>query len=248
MAFLIPQRRFDPELPEMMDRENNNEALLRDDLKNLRIINKYLGGLSAVQREIVTLFEKINEQRAIEILDLATGSGDHPAAILKLARKINRAVKITAVDKNSEILEIARERTQPFQEIKLEPHDILALPYPAMSFDIVLCSLAIHHFSRERAVALLRTMKQLSRVGFIVNDLRRSWLAAWITWLYAHLTTRNPMTHHDSYLSVLRAFTQDEFQEMAREAGIQNFVIHKHPFFRLILIGENPCTPKTASP
>jgi hypothetical protein len=46
----------------------------------------------------------------------------------------------------------------------------------------------------------------------------------------------------------LRAFTPDELREMAREAGIQNFVIRKYPFFRLILLGENQCTQKTALP
>lgn len=239
IAFLIPPRRFDPDVLEMMDRENNDDAVLRDDLRNLRIINKYFGGWSAIRRPLITLIEKIDEPRTIGILDLATGSSDHPLAILKLARKFKRHVAITAVDKNPQILKIAREQTQQIQEITLEQHDILALPYPPKRFDIVLCSLAIHHLSKEHAVTLLKTMHRLSRVGFILNDLNRNWPAAWTAWLYAHLTTRNPMTHHDSCLSVLRAFTKDELQEMARAAGIQNFVIHKQPFFRLVLIGEN---------
>ena len=226
----------------MIDREDNDDATLRDDLKNLRVINKYFGGVSAVQRSLTALINKIEEPRVIEILDLATGSGDHPLAILRLAQKIQRRVAITAVDKNPHILAIAREQIRQTQEITVEQHDILSLPYPPKHFDIVLCSLAIHHLSKQHAVTLLGIMQRLSRVGFIVNDLSRSWLAAWTAWLYTRLTTRNPMTLHDSYLSVLRAFTPSELQEIAREAGIQNFIIRHRPFFRLVLIGENQCT------
>jgi ubiquinone/menaquinone biosynthesis C-methylase UbiE len=238
MSFLVPQRQFDADLPEMIDLPNNDPAVLDDDLKNLRTINKYFGGLSAVKKEIVRLFDKISKADKIEILDLATGSADHPLAILTLSQKWRRPVAITAVDKNPQILAIARERTKLFKEIQIERQDILALPYPDKSFDIVLASLVIHHFSRQDAVRLLKEMDRLSRIGFVLNDLRRSWLAAATAWLYTRLTTRNPMTLNDSYLSVLRAFTADELQKIAQAAGIKNFKIKKRFLFRLILTGE----------
>ncbi len=238
MNIFIPPRRFNPAVPEMMDRLTDNVTMLRDDLKNLRTINKYFGGLSAVRKNILPLFEKIERQKTIEILDLATGSADHPVALVELAHKLNRTVRVIAVDRNPHMLALSRERTAGYPEIAVEEGDILSPRFPDKSFDIVLCSLAIHHFSGEDAVRILRNMARLSRVGFIVNDLNRSWLGAWTAWLYTHLTTRNPITLYDSYVSVLRAFTPEELAGMAREAGIMNFKITGQPFFRLVLVAE----------
>jgi len=223
----------------MIDRVDNDPALLAEDLRNLRTINRFFGGISAVRQALVPFFELIPRAKNIEILDLATGSADHPIEITKLARKLGRKVHIHAIDKNPKILKVARERVDDFKEISIESKDLLNLDYPARHFDIVLCSLAIHHFSREEGVRILGEMHRLSRVGFIVNDLNRSLVGAWTAWLYTHLTSRNPLTLHDSYVSVLRAYTPAELQAMAMEAGIRNFQIITKPFFRLLLIGKS---------
>ncbi len=239
MNLLVPPRLFDPAVPEMMDRPTNDIATLRDDLRNLRTINKYFGGLAAVRNSILPFFKKISSNDTIEILDLATGSADQPVALVQLARRLQRSVRITALDANPSMLAVAKERVAGYPEIVVEQGDILSPRYAEQSFDVVLCSLAIHHFSREDAITILRQMSRLSRTGFIVNDLDRSWLGAWTAWLYTHLTTRNPMTLYDSYQSVLRAFTPDELALLAREAGVGRFVVKKRPFFRLLLIAEH---------
>ncbi len=277
-----------------MDRPNADPSVLEDDLNNLRVINKYFGGLSAVRRNIIPLLKRIDTGKEITILDLATGSADHPLELVRLAKTLNRQIHITAVDKNPVMLKIARERVREHQnslerrhperipsattsltgevegsgrgsstsltqnvlgiwhgfhpqrimppaaqgDIMIAEGDVLNPQYPDNSYDIVLCSLAIHHFSREDVIAILRQMNRLSRVGFIVNDLSRSRLGAWTAWVYTHITTRNPMTLYDSYISVLRAFTPKELTTMAEEAGIGSFTIKTQPFFRLVLVGE----------
>ena len=235
---LIPRRRFDASRPEMIDRTDNDPTLLAEDLQNLRTINRYFGGISAVRSNILTFFKHDASRKTFEFLDLATGAADLPIEILRVAENLERDVRILAVDKNPQILEMAQERTGAYRKITLEQRDLLQLGYEDKSFDIVLCSLAIHHFSRSDAVTILREMNRLSRLGFIVSDLNRSWIGAWTAWLYTHATTRNPLTLNDSYLSVLRAFTPDELRQMAIEAGIEKFEIMIRPFFRLILVGS----------
>ncbi|MEK6755285.1 MAG: methyltransferase domain-containing protein [Bacteroidota bacterium] len=239
VSLSVPPRQFNPNVLEMMDRPDADVQMLRDDLKNLRVINKLFGGLSAVRKNILPLMKYINDGQEIRILDLATGSADHPIQLVELAQKLNRRVHITGVDRNPMILEVSRERTRGYPNIVVEQQDLLNLNIPARSYDIVLCSLAIHHFSRADAVRILKQMDRLSRVGFIVNDLHRTWVAAWMARLYTHLTTRNPMTLFDTYVSVLRGFTPAELSEMAVEAGIKKFTIRKEPFFRLLLIAEH---------
>ena len=238
MNIFIPHRHFDPSVPEMIDNQNNDPLILRDDLKNLQVINRLFGGLAAVLSEIKKLLLRMDKHEEISILDLATGSADHPVAIANFLYEKELNFKIVAVDKNPDILEVARQQSKDFPEIHIEEHDILKLPYGSDSFDIVICSLAIHHFTEDEVIIILNHMNLISRVALIVNDLNRTWPGAWTTWLYTHATTRNPMTLHDSYLSVLRGFTKSELGKMAVKAGIEKITIKKRPFFRLLLIGE----------
>ncbi len=238
MSLIIPERRFNPDIIEMIDRTDNQMDMLRENLKNLRTINKYFGGLRSVKPYLLRLIKQMDRHKKIEILDLATGSADHPLALVHLAKKVGRHVEITAIDYNPQVLKIAREQTESFENIKLQQKDILNLDYVSQNFDIVLCSLTLHHFSLEQAVHILKEMKRLSRVGFIVNDLNRTRLAAWTVWAYTHLTTRNPMTHHDAYISILRGFTPKELDSLAGQADIHKYSIKRHLFFRLILTGE----------
>lgn len=234
---MVPKRRFDPAVQEMMDRPRTDPDILRDDLANLRTINRFFGGLAANRTAILRLFRDIPPDREITVLDLATGSGDQPIDLVRLARTRGRPIRIIAVDKNPVMLSAARSLCAEFPEIRVAEGDILHLDYPNASFDLVLCSLAIHHFSDEDVVRIIRTMKRLSRIGFVIHDLHRSWLTAWTAWLYTHLTTRNPITLYDSYLSALRAFTRRELESLARQAGVRNLTTMRRPFFRLVLIG-----------
>lgn len=239
MQLLVPERRFDPDVPEMMDLENVDRTLLEEDLRNLRTINRFLGGLAAVRKHIVMFFDRIPLDREIHILDLASGSGDHPVGLVKFARSIGRRVRVTAVDCNPTMIAVARRLTAGFPEIQVCEGDILRIQGEQWEADIVLCSLALHHFSVHDAVGLLSTMDRLSRVGFIVNDLNRLWVAAWCAWAYAHATSRNPLTLNDTYVSVLRAFTPAELAAMAEQAHVRRFRIFHERMFRLMLVGEH---------
>lgn len=240
LSFLIPERHYDPHNPEMMDRTGIDADLLAGDLGNLRTINNWFGGLRAVRRCVAPLIDGVVQGARIEVLDLATGSADCAVELAKRMRRLGRSVGITAVDKNPFMIETARKMAANFPEITIDEMDILSLPFPDRSFDIVLCSSAIHHFSRRDAVHILFEMNRIARVGFVVNDLDRSRFGAWAAWLYGHLATTNPITRHDSYASVLRAFTVSELTAMSREAGLHSFVVKRQVFFRLILVGVHP--------
>jgi ubiquinone/menaquinone biosynthesis C-methylase UbiE len=239
MSLLVPARRFDCGVLEMIDRPAADPGLLRDELASIRGVNRFFGGFSAIRGSILSLINGSHDGKEIRILDLGTGSADLPVYLVQLGRSLNRKFHITAVDNNATVLQVSRARTKPYPEITIQPGDILSMDYPPGAFDIVFCSLTLHHFSREDGVRIISSMNQLSRIGIVVNDLSRSWLAAWAAKLYTRLTTSNPMTLFDSYLSVLRGFTPRELGEMASEAGVRNFSVRTHPLFRLLLIGKH---------
>ncbi len=238
MSFPVPPRQFDHSKPEMIDNPAADPVLLKNELKSIRTINRFFGGFSAVRRGVLRLADKAPASTEMRILDLGTGSADIPAYLLRLGRRIHRTFHVTAVDAHPVVLQIARDRARTFPNLTIEQANLLELKYAPRTFDIVLCSLTLHHFSSEEIIAILGSMKRLCRIGFVVNDLRRSKVAIWTTWLYTHLTTSNEMTLKDSHLSVTRGFTADELRELAVQAGIRRFIIWRQAFFRLLLIGE----------
>ncbi len=224
----------------MIDRPDADPALLRGELRNLRVFNARVGSLESVRTAVLGLVHAIDPEHTIEILDLATGSADLPVDLADALRRAGRRVSITAVDKHETVLAVAREWAGTVPEIRCEQADIRELTYPDGSFDLAICSMALHHFSREDAVRILREMRRLSRVGFVVHDLSRRYRAAMGAWLYTRTTTTNIMTRRDALTSVMNAFTEAELREMCEEAGIGAVVVSRVPNFRLLAVHKAP--------
>jgi SAM-dependent methyltransferase len=238
MSLFAPSRRFDPNCPELMDRPGMDRALLRAELQTLEQFNQRAGGHWLMLR-YVKRFVALHQPSALNILDLGTGAADIPRALVAWAHKRQLPITITAVDGNPEILQIARELGCDWPEIRFEQHDLRALPYPAESFDLVLCSLALHHFTAADAVAILRQIHGLARRGYIVNDLRRNWLTLGMTAFFARTLSRSPIFINDALQSCRAAFTVRELRDLAEQAGLNDFQIRRHQALcRMVLAGR----------
>jgi 2-polyprenyl-3-methyl-5-hydroxy-6-metoxy-1,4-benzoquinol methylase len=220
-------RKFDPAEPELMDRPQPVSAELEVDLRNLRQLNRYFGSYRLIE---YFLRRWLKPRSRMRILDLATGSGDIPRFIVDSARKVDANVTIDAVDQQAATIEIARGLSPGYPEIKFLQGDILTLA--CEPYDMVLCSLALHHFSEADAVAVLRRCRQLSKQYVLVSDLRRGALATVGVFLLTSLLFREKMTRIDARLSAERAFSFDEFRILAERAGWANFRHRQFAFAR----------------
>jgi 2-polyprenyl-3-methyl-5-hydroxy-6-metoxy-1,4-benzoquinol methylase len=213
------KRQFDPAEPELMDRPQPVSAELERDLKNLRQLNRWFGSHRLVRHFVRRWIKPGDNTR---IIDLATGSGDIPRLIVDLARKMGANVEIDALDRQSATLEIARGLSGDYPEISFLEANTLQFERPDR-YDIVLCTLVLHHFSDEDAVCVLQRCRELSQKFVLVSDLRRSWLATIGVKVLTALIFRAPMTRYDARLSAERAFSFSEMRKLARRAGWQNF-------------------------
>ncbi len=209
---------------------------LAENFRDIRRVNHLLGGTATIIRHLPSLLGSIPEARPVSILDLATGSADIPLALLSWSKKRQREVHITATDYSDDILRIARDHAGKEPGITLEKQNALAVGYPDKSFDIVLCSLSLHHFEPDDAITLLREMNRLARFGGIVNDLTRSRSGYFAAAAAARVTTRNRLTRNDAPLSVLRAYSPNELRAMLRFAGIPSARITRHRWFRMAAV------------
>jgi hypothetical protein len=94
--------------------------------------------------------------------------------------------------------------------------------------DIVMNSLFMHHFEAESVVKLLSQSAKLARVALVADDLHRTgpgWLLAKIGCL---VLSRSPVVHFDGPQSVRAAFSIQEISDLAHQAGLKQFDIHRH--------------------
>jgi 2-polyprenyl-3-methyl-5-hydroxy-6-metoxy-1,4-benzoquinol methylase len=222
------KRQFDPAEPELMDRPQPVTAELESDLHNLRQLNRFFGGHSLVRR---FLRKWIQPGATLRALDLATGSGDVPRLIADYSRQIGASVRIDAIDQQASTIEIAQKLSANYPEIAFHEADVLEWGEPH-AFDIVLCSLALHHFTEEDAVRLLRRCRELTRRFVLISDLRRGFFTSAGVYLLTAVLFREPMTRYDARVSAARAFSFRELHALARRAGWQNFHHRRFRFAR----------------
>jgi len=222
------KRQFDPAEPELMDRPQPVTAELVSDLRNLRQLNRHFGSYA-----LATHFLRrwIQPGAQLCVLDLATGSGDIPRLVVDYARKVGAIVTVEAIDQQSSTLEIARGLSADYPEIGFNEGDVLSFGEDGQ-YDIVLCSLALHHFDEAAAVRLLERCQRLSRKFVLVADLRRGFLATAGVYLLTVFIYRDPMTRTDGRLSAARAFSFRELRSLAERAGWQGFSHRKFRFAR----------------
>lgn len=226
-------RARDADVRERMDEAGADPAALRRSLRDLRRINGLLGWRWMVVRAAARV---VQEQglRSFSLVDVASGSGDMPLAVAQWARRHGIEAHVVVTDVNPEIVMAARAYLAGTPGASAERQNALALTYPDLSFDVALCTLALHHFAPEDAVQVLR---ELGRVGrrVLVFDLERSLLAFVGAVILTHLPGMEAMTGHDGPASVRRAYTAPELRELARRAGLRDArVLVRFPF-RLML-------------
>ena len=231
------KRDFDPDIPELMDlavlKNGEPSAELERDLANLRWLNRHFGACAILHRFLKRWFsQRTPEGPPLRVLDLATGEGDLPRELVLWCRQHGIPVTVDAVDINEATLAVAKERSRDFPEITFHQGDIRSWGSLSASWDFVLCSLALHHFSGEDAVLVMRNAKRLSSHHLLMADLERSRSGALGIWVLTALLLREPMTQHDARLSIRRAFSFEELRSLALDAGWKNFGQARFPVTR----------------
>jgi len=213
------KRTFDPLEPELMDRPQPVTPELEECLRNLVSLNRYFGSYRLIRK---FLEQWLVPGRTYRVLDFCTGMGDIPRCMVDWAREAGIKLQIDAVDFHESTLELARRGGEAYPEIQFLRSDVLKFETKE-TYDLVTCSLALHHFSDEDAATLLRRCRDLSSRFVLVADLERTFSAAVGVRLLTSLFYTLPMTQADANVSVQRAFTFSEMRALAEAAGWEGF-------------------------
>ncbi|MBC7772887.1 MAG: methyltransferase domain-containing protein [Pyrinomonadaceae bacterium] len=214
----IAQRRLQPELMDDpgLDPREHSRALA--DLRRLNIASRTASILwKSIQETARPL-----DGRPLRLLDIATGSGDIPLSIHKLAAQSGVPLAIDACDISPRAVAIASTRASAMKsDIHFFVLDALQ-DVIADTYDIITCSLFTHHLTPQQVTLLLSKMRSASRRLVLVSDLRRSLYGYALAFAATRTLSRSRVVHIDSLLSVRAAFTIREFRSLADAAGLQD--------------------------
>ncbi|GAB3528685.1 class I SAM-dependent methyltransferase [Pontibacter brevis] len=226
--------------PEIMDDLQLSGDDMRRTLGELEVINTLLGGHKVVLDALDKLVAKHgnNLPQPLHIADIGCGGGDTLIHIAKWANRRKITVKLTGVDANDYIVQVARQRCSRFPAIQVEQHDVFSESFARHPYDVLVCSLFCHHFTDQQLVQMFGQLHRQARLAVIINDLHRHWFAYHsIKWLTA-LFSKSYLVKNDGPLSVWRAFKKGELKELVRKAGIKTYSLRWMWAFRWQLLLE----------
>jgi 2-polyprenyl-3-methyl-5-hydroxy-6-metoxy-1,4-benzoquinol methylase len=240
MLFLdsVNRRRLQPEL---MDQPDLEPERLHKALLGLERINWF-------SRSAHILWPAINAAATnaglstLSLLDIGTGAGDIPIRIWRKARRAGFDLQIAGCDQSRRSIDFARKRAEKYTaSVSFFQHDVIANGIPG-EYDVIMCSLFLHHLQESIAVEVLRAMARSARRLVLVNDLARGKPGLLLALVATRMLTTSEVVHVDGPRSVEGAFTPREAQSLARGAGLQGAVVLKKWPCRYLLVWKRPCS------
>ncbi len=215
--------RYRWELPEKMDEPTVPADDVYEALRELEVINKYLGGYSVM----LSALKKLNLKEEVSIMDIGCGGGDMLRALSGYAEHHNIKVnQYYGIDFNPKIISYAKEKSTCFPKIKYITRDIWNDSIFDFKPDIITSSLFCHHFDNIELIGLIVRMHKLCNRAIIINDLHRHWIAYHSIKLLSNTFSNSYLVKYDGPLSVARSLKRKEWEWILQEAGITNYQIN----------------------
>lgn len=210
---------------EMMDDLNCSGALVHQTLRELEIINTWLGGNAVTISGLSRLMKDVDKNKEIVVADLGCGGGDMIRLIDRWAQRKKYKVKLIGFDANPHIIEFARHAADGNPRMRFEALDIFSEEFRQQKFDIVIGTLFYHHFTTGQLVQFFSALKAQTTIGLVINDIHRHPLAYYSIMYLTRWFSRSAMVQSDAPISVLRAFHKKELAEILKKASFQHFSI-----------------------
>ncbi len=217
---------------EIMDNFHLQGQELAVVLRDLKLVNAYLGGNKITINGIKQLLSVVPAQKVISIVDIGCGDGQMLKQCIQFARKNKLECKAIGVDANSYTIANAREGTNDYPEISFQHLDVFSKEFKKLNVDIILCTLTLHHFKDDEIEKLVKLMSQQARLGLVINDLHRNKLAYILFKAFSNVFFKSKIAKNDGLVSILRGFKKKELKDFASQLQVKQQTIRWKWAFR----------------
>lgn len=224
--------------PEIMDDFNIKGDVLKDALDKIARINHLLGGNKLTLNGVKKLLRKVSGQNLIKIVDVGCGNGDMLRRLADYGLQKNLNLELIGVDANTFTIDYAAALSSGYENINYTCEDIFSKSFSELKYDIVLCTLILHHFKNDEILSLLDTFYGNAKLGFVINDLHRNVLAYRLFQALCFVFRLNEMSRKDGLTSILRGFKKQELIDFSKKLKFKKYSIEWKWAFRYQWIVE----------
>lgn len=228
MSFLV-NTTYRTQKEEIMDDFSIEGPILNDALDKLATINKLLGGNGLTLNGLKILLKNKAKVQPIRIVDLGCGGGDILREIAKYGKDEGFNFLLIGVDANKNTTDYAAKLSTDYENVKFVHADVFSEEFKAMEYDIVIMTLFLHHFKEVHLLELVSHLLKNAKMGVVVNDLHRHWLAYYLFKLIT-IPVKNEMIIEDGLTSVLRGFKRKELINLSTQLNIKYQIKWKWAF------------------
>jgi len=220
---------------EIMDDLDMSGELLIKTLDQLATINKWLGGnkitIDGLNILIKNWPDSTNDDlnKTISIVDLGCGNGDMLRKVADFGKKNGFQFELLGIDANQATIDYAVQLSKNYPQITYQKADVLSETFKTQTFDIALCTLFLHHFEDEVALNFIKTLNKNTKLGIVINDLHRHWLAYSLFKLVS-LVINNHMVKTDGLTSILRGFKRIDLERFSKKLNCKSTITWRWAF------------------
>jgi 2-polyprenyl-3-methyl-5-hydroxy-6-metoxy-1,4-benzoquinol methylase len=206
---------------EIMDDFTMEGETLRVALDKISRINQLLGGNHLTLQGVKKILAKVYESKKIMIVDVGCGNGDMLRKLADYGTTNNLNFELIGIDANNYSIKYAEQLSSEYKNISYRCENIFDKAFEELEYDIILCTLTLHHFKNSEIVELLTIFNKNAKLGVVINDLQRSAIAYRLFQVLCVLFQLEKMSRNDGLISILRGFKKAELKEFAKKLNLQ---------------------------
>lgn len=218
--------------PEIMDDFALEGDILREALDKIAKINQLLGGNKLTLLGVKELIANSPKTTEITIVDVGCGNGDMLRTLADYGIKHNFKFNLIGVDANNFTVNHAIALSKKYPNIAYRCEDIFDKPFKELKYDIVLCTLTLHHFKEDEIIEIMTTFYENASLGVVINDLHRSAISYRLFQSLCFVFQLNAMSREDGLVSILRGFKKEDLLRFSKKLSIKKYKIQWKWAFR----------------
>ncbi|MEZ7514477.1 methyltransferase domain-containing protein [Flavobacterium frigidarium] len=208
---------------EIMDDFAMEGEILRDALDKIASINQLLGGNKLTLHGVKDMLSTAEQDREFTIVDVGCGNGDMLRALADYATTKGLTFNLIGIDANNFTITHARDLSKNYANISYRCKDIFDKEFENLKYDIVLCTLTLHHFKDDQIEKLLSVFYKNATLGVVINDLHRSKIAYRSFQALCKVFRLNDMSREDGLVSILRGFKKVDLIQFSEKLGFRKY-------------------------
>jgi len=224
---------------ELMDDLSLDEIQIKSILKDITLANKLLGGNNITIKALDRLFKE-HPRENYNIIDIGCGDGSMLREVADHCAKKHIKTQLIGLDLNERSINIAKEYSHSYTNIKYSVQDVLSLEPEEFRCDILLCTLTLHHFSQEQIHTFIKKFALLATIGIVVNDLDRNKIGFALFKVFSQVFMKSSIAKHDGLVSIKSGFVKNDFQIFSKSVPSMDYKVRWRWAFRYEWILAHP--------